>query len=466
MGTRVGPGGLAERLFRLRERGAAVRTELLGGATTFVTMAYILVVNPAILEAAGIPREPGTVATALAAVFGCLLMGLYANRPIAVAPYMGENAFLAFSLGAAVGWERLLGAVFVSGAAFLVLTLLGLRTWLAGAVSPSMRHSFAVGIGLFLLFIGLYQTGIVTSGVTGKAPAAVPVVAGKLDVPPSIPPLQIGAIHQPEVLLAVAGFVLVMTLLYWRVPGGILLGIVATAAAGYALRLRELPAGAVGLPWGGEHDLGRVAFHLDVPGVLSLDFFPILLTLFLMSFLDTLGTLVAVGSAGGMLDEAGNFPDLERPMLVDSLACMFSATVGTSTSGAYIESATGIQQGARTGLAAVVVALLFGLSLFFLPLAGALQQAAFAYGPALMAVGVLMMSAVVRINFDDLTEAVPAVVTIVLMLFTFNIANGLTAGLVLYPVFKLLAGRRRDLSWGSVGLGALCLVYFVVGIPH
>jgi AGZA family xanthine/uracil permease-like MFS transporter len=466
----AGRRGIAQRLFRLHEHGTTARAELLGGATTFVTMAYILVVNPAVLSAAGIPPGPGTVATALAAVFGCLLMGLYANRPIAVAPYMGENAFLAYSLGAVIAWPLLLGAVLVSGAAFLVLTVVGLRTWLAGAVSPSMKHSFAVGIGLFLLFIGLYQTGIVVSGASGQevrpTPGGVELRHGKVFVPPSIPPLKIGDLRQPDVLLAVAGFVLMMTLLYWRVPGGILLGIVATAAAGWALERWDLPPELVRLPWGEGYDLGEVALRLDVPGILRPAYFPVLLTLFLMSFLDTLGTLVAVGSAGGLLDEQGNFPHLERPMLVDSLTCMFSAAVGTSTSGAYIESATGIQQGARTGLAAVVVAVLFGLSLFFLPLAGALQQAAFAYGPALMAVGVLMTAAVVRIDFQDLTEAVPAVVTVVLMLFTFNIANGLTAGLVCYPAFKLLAGRWRDLSWGVVVLGAMCLVYYMVGLPH
>jgi AGZA family xanthine/uracil permease-like MFS transporter len=442
-----------DRLFRLRQHGTTVRTELLGGATTFLTMAYIIVVNPAILEAAHIPRGPGTVATILAAVFGCLLMGLYANRPLAVAPYMGENAFLAYGLaqttvgGEPITWQQLLGAVFVSGAAFLLLTLLGLRTWLANAISPSMKHSFAAGIGLFLLFIGLYETGIVRSGVGG-------------------PPLQIGPLRETRVLLAVAGFLLVMVLLVWRVPGGVLLGMAATAVAGYFLVERVRPEGVVAVPWDEEHDLTRIAFHLDILGVLRPSFFPVLLTLFLMSFLDTLATLVAAGSAGGMLDEKGNFPDLHKPMLVDSAACMFAGLVGTSTSGAYIESATGIQAGARTGLAAITTAVLFAAALFFLPLVRPLQQMQYVYGPALMAVGVLMTAAVVRIDFQDLTEAVPAVVTIALMIFTFNIANGLTAGLVVYPVFKLLGGRWRQLSWGSAALAGLCLAYFAAGLLH
>jgi AGZA family xanthine/uracil permease-like MFS transporter len=228
----------------------------------------------------------------------------------------------------------------------------------------------------------------------------------------------------------------------------------------------EPPKEFAALPFTGEYSLSPIAFKLNIAGVLRLAFLPLLLTLFLMSFLDTLGTLVAVGSAGDMLDEQGNFPEIEKPMLVDGLSCMFSALVGTSTSGAYIESATGIKEGARTGLAAVVVAGLFAVSLFFIPLVRPLQQLTYAYGPALMAVGVLMLPAIARIDFADLTESVPAVTTITMMLFTFNIANGLTAGLVLHPIFKLAAGRWKEINLGSIVLGLLCLVYFVFGLPH
>jgi AGZA family xanthine/uracil permease-like MFS transporter len=463
---------LCERLFHITERRTTIRTEILGGATTFLTMAYIIVVNPAILKFAGIPRKPSTVATILAAVFGSLLMGFYANRPIAVAPYMGENAFIAFGLaaltidGTAVTWEQRLGTVFVSGVAFLLLTLFRVRTWLAGSISPSMKHSFAVGIGLFLLLLGLYQTRIVTSSVTGMPAASLSLTDAKTVEAPPVP-MKIGNLHDPQVLLAVAGFLLMMTLLYWKVRGGILLGLALTAAAGWLLLgLGKVPERVVDLPWGEPYDLGQIAGHLDILGVLRLSFLPILLTLFLMSFLDTLGTLVGVGAAGGMLDKDGNIPDIERPMLVDSLACMFSAVIGTSTSGAYIESATGIREGARTGMAAVTTAVLFAVALFFIPLVAPLQDMRYAYGPALMAVGVLMLGNVNQIHFDDLTEAVPAATTIAMMLFTFNIANGLTAGLVLYPVFKALAGRLRDLNVGNVLLGLLCLVYYVFGLPH
>jgi AGZA family xanthine/uracil permease-like MFS transporter len=429
-------------------------------------MAYIIVVNPAILSFAGIPVGPSTVATICAAVFGSLLMGFYANRPIAVAPYMGENAFIAFGLAAlAIGWEQRLGAVFVSGILFLLITLLKIRGWLANSVSSTMKHSFAAGIGLFLTLIGLYETGIVTSFVAGMPAKALLLPGAEVLRAPDVP-LKIGDLRNTDVLLAIFGFVLMIALLAWRVRGAILLGIVVTGLVGILLGLGDAPRTLVTIPFTSEYNLREIAFKLDIAGVLRLDMLPILLTLFLMGFLDTMGTLVGVGAAGGMLDEKGNFPEIERPMLVDALSCVFSSLVGTSTSGAYIESATGIREGARTGLAAVVTALLFASSLFFIPLIAPLQKLTFAYAPALIAVGVLMIGSITKMNFEDLTELAPAFASIVMMVFTYNIANGLTAGLVLYPVVKVLAGRASELNWGSVVLGLLCLVYYVFGLPH
>ena len=452
--------------FRIAERGSTLRREILGGVTTFVTMAYIVVVNPAILSAAGIPIGPSTVATVVTAAFGCLLMGLYANRPIAVAPYMGENAFIAFGL-AALGatWEQRLGSVFVAGIIFLLLTLFQVRSKLANAISPSLKHSFAAGIGLFLAYIGLYETGIVTSGASGLPPAAL-LSPGQLLLRAPDVPVKIGAFHDPHVLLAIAGFLLIALLLMRRVPGAILIGIAATAVAGVACGFATAPAGLTAMPFTGDYTLAPIALHLDIAGVLQVSFLPVLLTLVLMSFLDTLGTLVGVGAAGGMLDKDGNFPQVERPMMVDALSCVFASLVGTSTSGAYIESATGIREGARTGLAAIVTALLFLAALFFLPLVAPLQQSRYAYGPALIAVGMLMVGSMRKIDFDDLTEALPAFACITLMVFTYNIANGLTAGLVVYPLTKIAAGRARELNWGAVVLAALCLTYFLFGLPH
>jgi len=247
-----------DRFFRLSEHGTTPRAELLGGLTTFVTMAYIIVVNPAILAATGIEAGPGTVATVLAAVFGCLLMGLYANRPIAVAPYMGENAFLAFGLAATIPWQERLGVVFISGVVFLVLTLLRLRSWLARSISPSMKHSFAVGIGLFLLLIGLYLTGIVTSSVTGLRIDELPVQGEPRHVVAPPTPLKLGNLRDTRVLLATGGFLVIAVLMYWKVRGAILLGMIVTAAAGYALGVGQAPAGLVALPWGPDYDqIGR-----------------------------------------------------------------------------------------------------------------------------------------------------------------------------------------------------------------
>ncbi|MBY0527668.1 MAG: NCS2 family permease [Gemmataceae bacterium] len=444
------PPSHLDRWFQLSERGSNVRTELLGGVTTFAAMAYIIVVNPAIL---GHDRPeiigPLTVATILAAVFGSLLMGLLANRPLAVAPYMGENAFIAFTLAAlGITWEQRLGTVFVSGAVFLIITVVGLRTWLANSIPTSLKHSFAVGIGLFLAFIGLMTTGIVR-----KPPA------------PAVP-VELGDVRDPRVLLALAGFTVISILMCLNVRGAILVGMVLTGAAGYLLGVGQAPPGVVALPWSQEYALTPIAGRLDIAGVLAWSFLPILLTLFLVSFLDTLGTLIGVGASAGMLDADGNFPQVERPMIVDAVSCMFSAVVGTSTSGAYIESATGVREGARTGLAAITVALLFAASLFFIPLVTPLQQLGYAYGPALIAVGVLMLGSVAKIDFADLTEATPAFATIVMMVFTYNIANGLTAGLILHPVLKLASGRWRELHPGGIALALLCLVYYVFGLPH
>ena len=457
---------MIERLFKLRDCGTNVRTELLGGATTFATMAYIVVVNPAILASAGIPAGPSTVATVVTAIVGTLLMAFIANRPIAVAPYMGENAFIAFGLMAfGITWQQRLGAVFVSGVVFLVITLLGVRTWVANSISASLKHSFAVGIGLFLALIGLYETGIVTSFVAGHHAAQHLVAGTDVLAIPSVP-LRIGDLGSLHVLFAILGFLLIVVLMYLRVPGAMLLGIILTAAVGQLAGLGEWPKEIVALPFKGPYSLAPIAFQLDIAGALKLSFLPILLTLFLMSLLDTLGTLIGVGAAGNLLDAKGNFPKIERPMLVDALTCTFSGLIGTSTSGAYIESAAGIREGARTGLAAVTTAALFAVTLFFLPAVRPLQELSYAYGPALIVVGLLMLESVRKIHFDDLTELVPAFATVAMMVFTYNIGNGLTAGLVLHPLLKLTTGRVREITPGGALLGLACLLYFIYGRPH
>lgn len=457
---------MLESFFKLSERGTSVRTEFIGGLTTFLTMAYIIVVNPAILAFAGIPQGPATVATILTAVFGCLAMGLYANRPLAVAPYMGENAFIAFGLASlGISWQLRLGAVFVSGIAFLAMSLLKIRPWLANSISNSMKHSFAAGIGLFLALIGLYETGIIESAVQGM-PAKILISADGITLGAPPVPVKLGNLHDLKVLLAIGGTVLTATLLARNVKGAILIGIVASALAGCALHVGELPTAIFSMPFQGDLSLTPIFLKLDIFSTLKLSFLPILLTLFLMSFLDTLSTLVGVGANCGMVDEDGNLTDIERPMIVDAMSCIVSALIGSSTSGAFIESAAGIREGARTGLASVFTGLFFLASLFFIPLLAPLQNLKYAYGPALICVGLLMLNSLRKIEVDDLTEAFPSFATIAMMIFSYSIANGLTAGLVLYVVIKALTGRASEIRPGAWILGAMCMLYFVFGLPH
>jgi AGZA family xanthine/uracil permease-like MFS transporter len=393
-------------------------------------------------------------------------MGLYANRPFAVAPYMGENAFIAFGLAAlGITWPERLGAVFWGGVLFAIITLLGVRTWLAAAIPVSLKHSFAVGIGLFLALIGLYESGLVTSFVTGLPPSALALSPTGALLSPGAP-LKLGDLRDARVLLAAGGFTLMALLLQRGVRGAILIGMASTAVVGIALGLGEAPRALVAIPFRGDYALGPIALHLDLWGVLRPAFLPVLLTLFLMGFLDTLGTLVGLGAAAGLLDDKGDLPDIERPMMVDAAACIFSGLVGTSTAGAYIESATGIRDGARTGLAAVTTGLVFLASLFFIPLVQPLQALRYAYAPALIVVGLLMTASARHLQYDDLTELVPAFATIAMMVFTYNIANGLTAGLLLHPIVKVAASRAGEVRPGAWVLAAMSLLYYVFGLPH
>jgi adenine/guanine/hypoxanthine permease len=424
--------------FQLEKRGATLAREVIAGLTTFTTMSYIIVVNPAILSAAGIPKDAAFVATVLAAVFGCLLMGLYANRPFAIAPYMGENAFIAYTVCLQLGykWQTALAAIFIAGVLFVLLTILRLRQWVVDALPLSLRYSFAAGIGLFLTFIGLNQTGIVALGVAGA-----PVRAGHLTSAP--------------VLVAIAGFILLVVLVIRKVPGAILLGILMTAAIAFLAGIAHPPRQVVSLPPG----LKPVLWQLDLRGALSWHAFPVVLTIFIMAFVDTMGTLIGLSARAGFLDEKGNLPQIERPMLADALATCFAPAIGTTTSGAFVESATGIEAGGRTGLTALVVAACFAMSLFFAPLFTAIP--AQAYGPALVLVGLFMLEPVTRIDFRDHTESIPAFAVVTLMCFTFNIAVGITAGLLLYPLCKLVAGKRAQIKPGMWALAAISLLFFV-----
>lgn len=424
--------------FQFDKYGTTFSREVVAGLTTFATMSYIAVVNPAILSNAGIQKDASFVATVLAAVFGCTVMGLYANRPFAIAPYMGENAFIAFTVCLQLGykWQTALASVFIAGVIFVVITVLRLRQWIVEAVPLSLRFSFAVGIGLFLTLIGLTQTGIVAVGS-----AAAPVRSGHLTSAP--------------VLVAISGFVLLCILVIRKVPGAILLGILITAAIAFIAGTAHAPSHVISAP----PSLSPIFAKLDLRGALSWHAFPIVLTIFIMAFVDTMGTLIGLSARAGFLDKHGNLPQIKRPMMADALTNCLAPVLGTTTSGAFVESATGIEAGGRTGLTALVTAACFALTLFFAPFLTAIPPQA--YGPALIIVGLFMLEPITRIDFSDHTESIPAFAVVSLMCFTFNIGVGITAGFVLYPLCKLVTGKIGQIKPGMWILTGLSLLFFI-----
>lgn len=426
------------RYFHFEQVGTNFRRELVGGATTFATMSYIIIVNPKILEVAGIPLGPSMVATVITAFFGTLTMGLYAKRPFAIAPYMGENAFIAFTVVQVLGysWQSALGAIFIGGVLFTIITLLGVRTWLATAIPASLKIAFAVGIGLFLTFIGLNETGIVGLGVEGA-------------------PVHVGDFGSATVILAIVCFGLISLLMIWRVKAALLIGILVTTGLAFVFGTASVPETWVGMP----PSPGPIFLELDIGAAFTWGFFAVILTVLVMDLVDTMGTLLGLSYRAGLLDEEGNLPEIEKPMLCDAVTTVVASLMGTTTAGAYIESATGIESGARSGFASVFTALLFLLALFAAPFLTAVP--ACAYGPALIVVGLLMLSPITKLNFEDLTEAIPAFVVIVLMSFTYNLGIGITAGFVMYPVVKVLSGRWREVHAGMWVLGAISGLFFV-----
>ena len=424
--------------FQFDKYATCYRREILAGFTTFLTMAYIIIVNPAILEAAGIPRGPSMTATILSAVFGTVIMGVYAKRPFAIAPYMGENAFIAFTVVKGLGfpWQTALGAIFIAGIIFTLLTLLRIRGWLADAIPASLKYSFAAGIGLFLTFIGLNEIGMVVCGVPGA-----PVCLGKVTTAP--------------VIIAIIGFIVIAWLMVKRIHGAIIIGILAATLLSIVAGVTPLPKELISLP----PDPTPILMQMDIAGALTPRAFPVVLIIFVMAFVDTIGTLVGLSARAGLLDEEGNLPEIEKPMLADALANLIAPALGTTTTGAYIESAAGIEEGGRTGFTALVVAFFFLLALFFAPLATAVPP--HAYGIALVIIGILMIAPITRLDFNDYTELIPSFLTIVLMSFTYNIGVGITAGLITYPLLKTITGRVGEVRPAMWLLAALSISFYI-----
>ncbi len=415
-----------------------LKGEIIGGITTFLSMAYIIIVNPKILEIAGIPFEGAMIATILTASIFTILMGLYTDRPFAIAPYMGENAFIAYTVvkGLGYSWQTALGAIFISGILFVLITLSGIRKKLAEDIPPSLKIAFAVGIGLFLTFIGLNDIGIVKLGVEGA-------------------PVHIGNLRDIKVLLGIFSFFLMVFLLIKRIKGFILISIITTTILAILFGLIPIPKDFISFNF----DLSSTFLKLDIKGALTWGFVSIILTIFIMDFVDTMGTLIALGYQANLVDEKGNLPEIEKPMLVDAIATVFGAILGTTTSGVFIESATGIKEGARKGLSSIVVGFLFLISIFFTPLYKIVPS--FSYGPALVVVGMFMFENIRHFKFSDYSETIPSFITIILMSFTYNIGIGMTAGFLTYIIIKLFSGKIRDITPTMWFLGFLSLIFYV-----
>ncbi|MEE9544496.1 MAG: NCS2 family permease [Rhodospirillales bacterium] len=428
---------MLESLFKLSANGTNVRTEILAGITTFLTMAYILFVNPSILSAAGMDHGAVFVATCLAAAAGTLIMGLYANYPVALAPGMGLNAYFTYGVvqGMGLGWPVALGAVFVAGILFLILSLLPVREWIINAIPRSLKLAISAGIGLFLAIIGLQKAGIV------------------VDHPVTL--VTLGDMSKPEVLLAVTGFVLMVVLSVRRVPGAMIIAILAVTAASLALGISDF-GGVFSMP----PSLAPTFMRMDIAGALETGLIAVILAFLIIDLFDTAGTLIGLAQRSGLLDAQGRLPRLRQALLADSGATVIGAAMGTSTTTSYIESAAGINAGGRTGLTAVSVAVLFVLSLFLAPLAKTIP--AYATAPALVFVACLMARGIAEIDWDDMTEVAPAMVTAITMPLTFSIANGIGLGFITYVLVKTLSGRPAEAGPAIWAMAALFAVKFAV----
>lgn len=411
---------LIERLFRLSENHTTVRQELLAGLTTFMTMAYVVVVNPRILSEAGMPIEGVLFATCISAALSTLVMGLWANYPIALAPGMSLNAYFTYSIviGRGIPWQTVLGVVFLSGVVFFVLTLTNVREQIVNGIPDCLKHGTAAGIGLFIAFIGFRNSGV--------------IVANRATL------VGLGKVSDPQVLLAGLGVVVMAILLARKVNSAILIGIALVTLIGIPLGISHWPQHLFSWP----HPSGTL-FKLDLRSAFKLGLGELVFIFFFVDLFDNVGTLVAVCEEGGFLRD-GKLPRASRALLADAFGTMAGALTGTSTVTSYIESAAGVAAGARTGLGNLLIAALFLAAMFCAPMVAAIP--AYATAPALILVGALMCAAVARVKWDDFTEAAPAFLTLICTPLTFSIATGLSIGLLSFTSIKLLSGRRKEIS--------------------
>lgn len=441
------------RYFKLKENNTSITTEMVGGITTFMTMSYIIFVQPAILSAAGMDQGAVMVATCVSSAVATLLMGLLARYPIALAPAMGHNVFFAIIVCGIMGysWQVALGAVFISGSILLILSLAGVWKTLVAAVPDSLKHSIAVGIGLLIAFVGLQYAGIVVN--------APPPVPGTTDIL-----VVLGDLTSKPVLLALSGIVLTAVLIVLKVRGAILLGILATSLLGIPMGIVKFQ-GIVAVP----PSVMPTLLRLDIPGAFQTGLVTVVFVFFFLDLFDTMGTLIGVSAPAGFLKD-GKLPRANRAMFADAVGTVLGALMGTSTVTSYIESASGIAHGARTGLANVFTCLLFIVALFFSPLTSMIGGS-FEYNgtilhpviaPALIIVGYLMMKSIVLIKWDDLTEAIPAYLTIIIMPLTFSITEGIAFGFISYSILKLITGKGRDVHWVVHLFSVLFIIRYII----
>ena len=428
---------MLEKLFKLQQRSTTVRTEALAGVTTFLTAAYIVFVHPAILSRAGMDQGALTTVTCLVAAIATGLIALWANAPLMMAPGMGLNAFFTYSLvlGQGVAWPTALGVVFISGVMFLVLTWVGVREKVARAIPTSLRLATSVGIGFFIAFIGLQNLGLIV-----KSDAVL---------------VQLGS-FSPAVMLGLGGLILAVILEIRRVRGAILLAIIATTLVGILVGQAPLPEGVIAAP----PSLAPLAFRLDILGALKLSFWSSIFSFMFVDLFDSLGTMLAVSREAGLTDDHGEVHNLSQMLQADAWATIFGALLGTSTTTTFIESASGVADGGRTGLTSIVTAGCFLLAMFFTPLIGAVP--AFATAPALILVGIFMMRGISQIDFYNFEEAAPAFLTFILMPLTYSIATGLAFGFVTFVLIKLLLGKARELNPFLIGAAIFSLISLLI----
>ena len=425
--------GILDKFFKIGQRGSTVKTELLAGLTTFVAVAYIIFVNPNILAESGIPKEAAIAATIWATVFATTIMALWANYPVAVAPGMGLNAFFTYTAVKMFGltWQAALGAVFISGIVFLLLTLGGVRQAIIRAVPMNLKSAIGVGIGVFIAFIGLQSSGLVVD-----SPATL-VSAGHV----ANVTFEMG---QPAPLLTCLGIIFTGVLMSRGIKGAMLLGILFTTILGMLTGACPIPDGLSSLVSTDVPSLSTTFMAMDLRSAIQFGVFSIIFTFTIVELFDNLGTLIGVTKKTGLMKKDGSIESIDRALTSDAIGTMASAVVGTSTVTSYVESAAGVAEGGRTGLTALVVAGLFLVALFFSPLIGLVPG--FATAPALIIVGAIMMSEMASINFSDMTDAIPAFLTIIMMPLTYSIANGFAFGFISYTLLKLCTGRRQEVS--------------------